>query len=142
MAASTTTSLHRPSRKAERTPRTASPRGNAPTAPYPADCATFNQFGFRVPFVAVSPFAKAHYVSHTLGSHTSLLAFLENRFSLPSLTTRDANASDLEDMFDFDGSPSASAAIGTAPLPMQPGDPNCPFGSAPTAEAFANHPAL
>ena len=98
-----------------------------PTGPYPADCATFNQFGFRVPFIAVSPFSKPHYVSHTLGSHTSILALLEKRFSLPSLTARDANASDLEDMFDFDSSPSANAAIGRAPPPMQPGDPNCPF---------------
>jgi phospholipase C len=103
-----------------------------PTGPYPADCATFNQFGFRVPFVAVSPFAKPHYVSHTLGSHTSILALLEKRFSLPSLTARDANADDLEDMFDFDNSPSANAAIGTAPLPMQPGDPNCPFTESPS----------
>ena len=38
-----------------------------PTGPYPADCATFNQLGFRVPFVAVSPFSKPHYVSHLTG---------------------------------------------------------------------------
>jgi len=98
-----------------------------PTGPYPSDCATFNQFGFRLPLLAVSPFSKPHYVSHTIASHTSILALLEKRFSLPSLTARDANASDLEDMFDFDSSPSAGTAIGTAPLPMQPGDPNCPF---------------
>src|SRR5262245_34648890 len=110
-----------------------------PTGPYPAHCATFNQFGFRVPFIAVSPFAKPHYVSHTVGSHTSILALLEHRFSLPSLTARDANASDLQDMFDFDGAPSASAAIGTAPLPVQPGDPNCPFGGSPSG-AFVDHP--
>jgi hypothetical protein len=60
-----------------------------------------------------------------------LLALLEKRFSLQSLTARDANADDLEDMFDFDNSPSANVAIGTAPLPMQPGDPNCPFGGSP-----------
>ena len=29
------------------------------TAPYPAMCANFNQLGFRVPFVAISPFAEA-----------------------------------------------------------------------------------
>jgi len=80
-----------------------------------------------------------HYVSHTIGSHTSILALLEKRFSLPSLTARDANASDLEDMFDFDSSPSASAAIGTAPLPTQPGDPNCPFAGSPSG-AFVDHP--
>jgi len=103
-----------------------------PTGPYPANCATFNQLGFRLPFVAVSPFAKAHYVSHTVGSHTSLLAFIEKRFALPSLTARDANSNDLEDLFDFDNAPSLNATVGTAPLPMQPpafmpGDPGCPF---------------
>ena len=100
-----------------------------PTGPYPTNCATFNQLGFRVPFVAVSPFAKPSYVSHTVGDHTSLLAFLEARFSLPSMTARDANANDLQDMFDFDNSPSLSAAVSVAPLPVIPGDGNCPFGS-------------
>src|SRR4029077_20431328 len=93
---------------------------------------TFNQLGFRLPLIAVSPFAKPHYVSHTVGSHTSLLAPWENRFSLPSLAARDANANDLEDMFDFDTSPSASAAVGTAPLPAEPGDQNCPFNGSPS----------
>jgi phospholipase C len=110
-----------------------------PTGPYPEECATFDQLGFRVPLVAVSPFAKPSYVSHTIGSHTSLLALLEARFSLPSLTARDANSSDLEDMFDFDNAPSASAAIGTAPFPMQPGDgTNCPFGGSSTGGAFVD----
>ncbi len=103
-----------------------------PTGPYPSDCATFNQLGFRVPMAAISPFAKPHYVSHTVGSHTSFLALIEKRFSLTSLTARDANANDLEDMFDFDNSPSLNATVTTAPLPQQPpaqnpGDPGCPF---------------
>jgi len=50
-----------------------------PFGPYPADCANFNQLGFRVRFIAVSPFAKPHYVSHT-GDHTSTLALIEKRF--------------------------------------------------------------
>ena len=51
-----------------------------PTGPFPKHCATFDQLGFRVPFIAVSPFAKPHYVSHTVGDHTSLLALIEKRF--------------------------------------------------------------
>jgi phospholipase C len=98
-----------------------------PTGPYPANCANFNQLGFRLPFVAVSPFSKPHYVSHVVNSHTSLLAFIEKRFSLEPLTLRDGLADTMEDMFDFDNAPSATATIGTAPLPVQPGDPNCPF---------------
>ena len=103
-----------------------------PTGRYPGDCPTFNQLGFRVPLVAISPFSKPHYVSHVVNSHTSFLALIEKRFSLPSLTARDANANDLEDLFDFDSAPSLNASVGTAPLPQQPpavtpGDPGCPF---------------
>ncbi len=112
-----------------------------PTGPYPSNCATFNQLGFRVPLVAVSPFAKPHYVSHTVGSHTSFLALLEKRFSLAPLTARDANASTLEDLFDFDSAPSLNASIVTAPLPVEPGDPNCPFTGSPSA-AFLDAPIL
>ena len=101
--------------------------GFTPTGPYPANCATFNQLGFRLPFIAVSPFAKPKYVSHTVGSHTSLMALIEKRFSLAPLAARDANASTLEDMFDFDNSPSLNTPVGTAPLPVEPGDPGCPF---------------
>ena len=85
-----------------------------------------------MPFAAVSPFSKPHYVSHVVSSHTSFLALIEKRFSLAPLTIRDANSTDLEDMFDFDNSPSANAAVSTAPLPQEPpaqmpGDPGCPF---------------
>ena len=51
-----------------------------PTGPFPDECASFDQLGFRVPFMAISPFSKPHYVSHTVADHTSLLAFIEKRF--------------------------------------------------------------
>ena len=104
-----------------------------PAGPYPANCSNFNQLGFRVPLIAVSPFSKPHYVSHVVNSHTSFLALLEKRFLLPSMTARDAHANDFEDMFDFDNSPSLNAALNVAaPLPRQPpafspGDNGCPF---------------
>ncbi len=107
--------------------------GFTPTGPYPEDCANFNQLGFRVPFIAVSPFAKPHYVSHTVGDHTSLLALIEKRFfslenddaERPHLTARDLHAKTLEDMFDFNGAPSLTATVPTAPLPLA-NDPGCP----------------
>jgi len=101
-----------------------------PTAPYPAECPAFDQYGFRVPFIAVSPFAKPQYVSHTVGDHTSLLALIEKRFlsnpasGRPHLTARDLHADTLEDMFDFHGSPSLNAFVPTAPAPS-PTDPGC-----------------
>ena len=89
-----------------------------PTDPFPIDCASFDQLGIRVPFIAVSPFSKPHYVSHTNGDHTSLVAFIEKRFlGGAHLTLRDANASTLEDLFDFDNSPSLNATVSTAPPP-------------------------
>jgi phospholipase C len=114
-----------------------------PTGPYPANCATFDQLGFRVPLVAISPFAKQHYVSHIVGDHTSILALIEKRF-LPgpgadrnfdhddthlSLTQRDAHASTLEDLFDFNTAPSLNARLTQAGPPAT----DCtPVSTAPT----------
>ena len=73
---------------------------------------SFDQYGIRVPFVAISPFSKPSYVSHTVGDHTSILALIEKRYlSSKHLTARDAAANDLEDMFDFDGAPSMNANV-------------------------------
>ncbi len=92
-----------------------------PTGPYPEACASFDQLGFRVPFMAVSPFSRPHYVSHTVGDHTSLLAFIEKRFLNADdengrihLTKRDQHANTLEDMFDFEDSPSLNTPVGMA----------------------------
>jgi phospholipase C len=103
------------------------------TGDYPANCSNFDQLGYRVPLIAVSPFSKPHYVSHIVNSHTSFLALVEKRFGLQPRTARDAAADTMEDMFDFDSSPSLNAALHvSAPLPEQPpaqspGDPGCPF---------------
>jgi len=99
-----------------------------PTGPFPAGCANFDQLGFRVPFLAISPFSKPHYVSHSTGDHTSLLALIEKVFmtaedgdddTRPHLTKRDQRANTLEDMFDFDRSPSFQTTIGRAAPPAQ-----------------------
>jgi phospholipase C len=63
--------------------------------------AQFDRYGFRVPFVVVSPYAKPGFVSHAVHDHTSILRFIETRFDLPALTNRDANALPLLDLFDF-----------------------------------------
>jgi phospholipase C len=94
-----------------------------PTGPYPAQCANFNQLGIRVPFLAISPFSKPHYVSHTPGDHTSILAFIEQRFLAPDgqaplhLTLRDQNANTLQDLFDFNHSPSLNTPLTQAAPP-------------------------
>ena len=96
--------------------------------PYPENCASFDQLGFRVPFLVVSPFAKPHYVSHTIADHTSLLAFIEERFlndaasgtgagSRLHLTLRDQYADALMDLFDFDNAPSLNNSVTQAEPP-------------------------
>jgi phospholipase C len=103
-----------------------------PTGPYPSNCPNFDQYGFRVPFIAVSPFSKPQYVSHTVGDHTPILAFIEKRFfngKHTHLTLRDQNASTLEDMFDFKNAPSLNAAIPQGKAPGK--DPGCPFPKPP-----------
>lgn len=107
-----------------------------PTGPFPEQCASFDQLGMRVPFLAVSPFSKPHYVSHTVGDHTSLLALIEKRFlsadedetngegddnTRPHLTRRDQYANTLEDLFDFEHSPS----LGTLMVPAAPPAEDC-----------------
>ena len=98
------------------------PLASNPTGHYPTNCAAFDQLGVRIPLIAVSPFSKPSYVSHTGGDHTSLLAMIEKRFltigtTTAHLTRRDQYANDLEDMFDFDTSPSLNTAVGAAAPP-------------------------
>jgi phospholipase C len=61
----------------------------------------FNRFGFRVPLFVISPWAKADYVSRFVQDHTSIDAFLEQKWNLPAMTSRDANAHPMTDYFDF-----------------------------------------
>jgi len=88
-----------------------------PTKPYPPWCVNFDQLGIRVPLPAISPSSKPHYVGHTIGDHTSILAFIEKRFLTDTgqaslhLTARDQNANPFKTLFDFDNSPSRNTPI-------------------------------
>jgi phospholipase C len=59
------------------------------------------EYGFRVPLIVVSPFAKQGYVSHVTHDFGSILNFIEGVYQLPSLGYADALADDLSDCFDF-----------------------------------------
>jgi phospholipase C len=52
----------------------------------------YDRYGFRVPAVVVSPYAKRDYVSSTPFDHTSVLKLIEEKWNLPPLTRRDADA--------------------------------------------------
>jgi phospholipase C len=64
---------------------------------YPA---RFDRYGFRVPFIVVSPWGQPDYVSHQVMDHTSVLAFIEHKWNLPPMTRRDAAAWPMLDLFD------------------------------------------
>jgi phospholipase C len=85
----------------------------------------FDNYGIRVPVVAISPYSKRAFVSHRTYDHTSILRFIETRFDLPALTARDANADPMLELFDFQ-----NAAFATPPrLPAAEIDPlhtECP----------------
>ena len=65
----------------------------------------FDRYGFRVPAGVVSPYSKKDYVSHTIYDHTSILKTVEEKWNLPALTRRDANATSLFDMVDLKTAP-------------------------------------
>ncbi len=73
-------------------------------------------YGFRVPLIVISPYAKAAYISHTPHDFGSILKFIEETFSLPSLGYADANSlDDLSDCFNFSQTPLQFQSI-QAPL--------------------------
>ena len=60
--------------------------------------------GFRVPFLAISPWSKGGYVNSELSDHTSVIKFIEKRFGVhnPNITPwRRAVSSDLTSFFNF-----------------------------------------
>jgi phospholipase C len=58
-------------------------------------------YGFRVPCLVISPFAKAGFIDSVVNDHTSILRFIEERYGLSPLSTRDAAANSMLEAFDF-----------------------------------------
>ena len=78
---------------------------------------------------SISPYAKTHFVSHTVYDHTSILRFIEKRFGLPNLTNRDKAANPMLGMFDFTKVSNPSPTL-----------PDAPIDPAQTAICAALHP--
>ena len=89
------------------------PKACPPTSD--AKDAEWNQNGFRVPFVLISPYSRKGYVSHVNHEHTSITRFIEALYDLPAMTARDANVDALLDMFDFGCAPVDKPADAPAP---------------------------
>jgi|HubBroStandDraft_4_1064222.scaffolds.fasta_scaffold10908_1 phospholipase C len=76
------------------------------------------EYGFRVPLIVVSPYAKAAYVSHVTHHFGSILKYVEETFSLSSLGYADADADDFSDCFDYNQTPLTFHTI-AAPMDAQ-----------------------
>ncbi|MEO8726098.1 MAG: alkaline phosphatase family protein [Acidobacteriaceae bacterium] len=82
----------------------------------------FKSTGMRLPFILVSPYVKAHYVSHTPMDNTAILKFIEDRFAPgTNLTARDGAQSPMLEFFDF----SNPSLLIPPPLPTQPTNGTC-----------------
>ena len=62
-------------------------------------------YGFRVPALLVSPYARKGHVDHTQLDHTSILKFIEANWNIPALAERDARANNFLSAFDFSSPP-------------------------------------
>jgi phospholipase C len=73
------------------------------------------EYGFRVPLIVVSPYAKKGYVSHVTHDFGSILKFIESVYGLGTLGYADVKADDLSDCFNFTQTPLTFQMI-SAPL--------------------------
>ena len=92
----------------------------------------FHRYGFRVPAVVVSPYARRGHVSHVIHDHTSVLAMVERKWNLPALTYRDANAADLTDFLDLSHPTFREPPRLAAPASLTSGPASCAPGQAGT----------
>jgi len=73
--------------------------GQSQPGAYQARCG----YGPRLPFLAISPYAKRNFVDHTLTDQTSVIRFIEDNWSLGRIGDQsfDAIAGTITNMFDF-----------------------------------------
>ena len=102
--------------KPDSTPPMLTP-GDAPGA--------YDRYGFRVPLIVVSPWARPGYASRVVQDHTSLTAFIEHKWNLPAMTMRDANADPMLGYFDFRRPAFAHPPTLAPAPPLAPGLARC-----------------
>jgi phospholipase C len=62
-------------------------------------------WGFRVPALLVSAYARHGQINHTTMDYTAILKFIEENWHLAALSSRDAHSPGLASAFDFSGPP-------------------------------------
>ncbi|HEY7659709.1 MAG TPA: alkaline phosphatase family protein [Actinomycetota bacterium] len=101
-------------------------------------------FGFRVPMLVLSPYAKRGYVDDAEGEFSSPLRFIEDNWGLPYLTERIRRTHNFEHVFDFDRNPRRDArpappitdCYGTPTEYPGDGYPGWPPGTVPEESHF------
>jgi len=82
-------------------------------------------YGFRVPAVLVSAYARRGHVDHTRLDYTSVLRFIEDNWDVRPLSTRDARANSIAGAFDFSAPPRPAELVSfEAPSPAAPRVPS------------------
>jgi phospholipase C len=77
-------------------------------------------YGFRVPSLLVSAYAKKGYVDSTTLDFTSALKFITHNWGLKSLASRDRKANNFLDAFDFSAPPRDPVFLGLERNPVPP----------------------
>jgi phospholipase C len=78
--------------------------------PNPGPHPNYKRLGFRVPAIAMGPYAPQKIETAGPYEHCSVLKMIEWRFGLEPMTARDANAKNLADALDF-SSPRAAIEL-------------------------------
>ncbi|MGH7705875.1 MAG: alkaline phosphatase family protein [Candidatus Dormibacteria bacterium] len=76
-----------------------------------------SSYGFRVPALIISPYARRGAVLHDVADFTSILRFIETVFDLAPLSARDGSAYNLMGAFNFDRPGRAAAPVALGALP-------------------------
>ena len=69
-------------------------------------------YGFRVPALLMSPYARQGQVNHTVLDYTGMLKFIEYNWRVPALATRDAQSPGILSAFDFNAGPRPAQLLG------------------------------
>ena len=70
-------------------------------------------YGFRVPTLLVSPYARRGKIVHETLDYTSILRFIEDNWRLAPLSKRDASATSIASAFDFTAGARAPVLVST-----------------------------
>lgn len=96
-------------------------------------------YGPRVPMIVMSPYAKPHFIDHTMYSFPSFLKFVENIEAIPSTGGLDKTANDLGNSFDFTQDPQSPLVLSQRSCPLSlPQRPGKKFVAALLTVALAS----